>query len=459
MFFKQFYNKKLSQYSYLVGCEKTKEALLIDPLRLLEDYEKTAQEEGLKITAVTETHIHADYASGLRDAADYFEATAYISDEGDDRWQYKNMPESTVYLMEGDILTVGEEVLLQVISTPGHTPESLSFVLTDKGVKSVVPMGIFTGDFLFVADVGRPDFLEKTNPEDSRSQTAAQNMYESVQRMGDYRCFMQIWPGHGAGSPCGKAIGKVPITTLGYERRNNWSFKLKGEEEFIQELLDGQTEPPTYFSHMKKINQEGLPAFRIKNIPLAREDGFSGQIFDLRPRDEFATGFIKEAINIPYNDRFLKFMGWFVDYEEPMTVIANPDDIQSIQKDLALIGYDKVAFIVPVNQIDAYLNASYQTIEADDFLDLEGDLQVLDVRDPKEWEKGHLPGAQNSHFGLLEEAELDFDPKKAVYVHCQSGVRSAIAASVLRARGYENIFNIEGGYAALEKELENRQER
>lgn len=463
MFFKQFYNKKLSHYSYLIGCENTKEALLIDPLRLLKDYEKTSQEEGLTIIAVTETHIHADYASGLRDAADYFEATAYVSDEGDDTWKYKNMPDATVYLKDGDMLMVGEQILLKVISTPGHTPESLSFVLTDKGVKSVVPIGIFTGDFLFVSDVGRPDLLKKTSPEDLTSQAAAQDMYESIQKMGDYRCFMQIWPGHGAGSPCGKAIGSVPISTLGYERRNNWALKLKDKDKFIKELLDGQAEPPTHFAHMKKINQEGLLLpFHVRNIPLAREKDSSEQIFDLRPRQEFATGFIKEAINIPYNEKFLKFMGWFIDYDKPMTLIANPDEMESIQKDLALIGYDKVAFMIPANQVDAYLNASYEEIEAADFLDLldvKEDLQVLDVRDQTEWERGHLPEALNIHFGLLEKAEVDLDPDKPVYMHCQSGVRSAIAASVLSSRGYKDLYNIEGGYAAIEKELEKRKER
>lgn len=459
MFFKQFYNKKLSHYSYLIGCEKTSEALLIDPLRLLEDYEKTCQEEGLTITAVTETHIHADYASGLRDAADYFEATAYVSDEGDDNWKYKNMPDSTVYLKDGDILTVGEEILVQAVATPGHTPESLSFALTDKGIGSVVPMGIFTGDFLFVADIGRPDLLEKTSSQASSNQAAAKDMYDSIQKMGNYRCFMQIWPGHGAGSPCGKAIGKIPLSTLGYERRNNWAFKIKEEEAFIEELLEGQAEPPTYFAHMKKINQDGLPPFHKSHVPVADEEGFSGQIFDLRPREEFSKGFLKKAINIPYNDKFLNFMGWLIDYDEPMTVIADPDKIEQIQEDLALIGYDQLAFIVPDNQVDAYLDASYPTVEAADFLDLEEDVQVLDVRDRTEWERGHLEQAENIHFGHLEEADLDLDPDEPVYIHCQSGVRSAIAASVLIGRGYEHIYNIKGGYSALKKELENRKER
>lgn len=458
MFFKQIYNRPLSQYSYLIACEKTKEALLIDPVRLLDVYEKVAEEEGLTITGVTETHIHADYASGLRDAAAYFDAVPYVSAAGeDDKWAYQNMPDSTIYLKDGDSITVGEQIHLQVLSTPGHTPESLSFVLTDKGARSIVPMGIFTGDFLFVSDIGRPDLLEKTDPEDESSREAAADMFESVQKMGDYRCFMQIWPGHGAGSPCGKAIGKVPITTLGYERRNNRAFKLKDKKEkFIDELLEGQPEPPTYFAQMKKVNQEGLlPPFQLRNIPLAQENGFSGQIFDLRPREDFAKGFIKEAVNIPYNDRFLNFMGWFIDYEEPMAVIANPADIDAIQRYLALIGYDQLACLLPADQIDAYLNASYEWISPQEFLALEeDDLQVLDVRDETEWEEGHVPGAVNRHFGLLADEELDLNPKEPVYVYCQSGVRTGIAASVLSGLGYADIYSIEGGYNLLEKELQ-----
>src|SRR5699024_8863383 len=224
-------------------------------------------------------------------------------------------------------------VELKVIHTPGHTPESISFVLTDLGGGSTEPMGIFTGDFMFVGDIGRPDLLEEAANMKGTTEEGADAMFGSLQKMADYPDFMQVWPGHGAGSACGKSLGAVPLSTLGYERQNNWVFNYDDKEAFITELTSDQPEPPNYFAQMKKVNKEGLPEFNVREVEVAGPETLSGQVFDLRSKEIFKQGFMKGSINVPYNGKFLQFAGWYINYNEPMTVIANPEDSQSIQED------------------------------------------------------------------------------------------------------------------------------
>ncbi len=452
MFFKQFFDKKLAQTSYMVACQQTKEAIIIDPKRVVDEYEDVAEAEGFNITQVTETHIHADFASGLRDAAKRFNATAYVSDEGDETWKYEDMPEGTIFLKDGDIINVGH-VELKVLHTPGHTPESISFVLTDRGGGSNEPMGVFTGDFLFVGDIGRPDLLEETANMEGTTEEGANAMFESLKKINGYPEFMQVWPGHGAGSACGKSLGAVPLSTLGYELRNNWVFDYDDKEEFIKELTSDQPEPPSYFAQMKKVNKEGLPEFKVKEVAVGTPDELPGQLFDLRSREEFRKGFKKGAINIPYNDKFLQFAGWYIDYDQPMTAIANPEDGKTLQEDLASIGFDKLKLIVPSDQAEQYFDASYDSVSPEDFVGNYGDRNILDVRSTAEYKEGNLENAHHLHFGQLDEKEVPFDKKDRIYVHCQSGVRSAIAVSALKARGFDNVVNIEKGYAGIKEAM------
>ncbi|MFC3418680.1 rhodanese-like domain-containing protein [Salinicoccus hispanicus] len=452
MFFKQFFDKKLAQTSYMVACQKTKEAIIIDPKRVIGEYEAVANAEGFNITQVTETHIHADFASGLRDAAKRFNATAYVSDEGDDNWKYENMPEDTVYLTDGDIINVGN-VELKVIHTPGHTPESISFVLTDRGGGSDEPMGIFTGDFLFVGDIGRPDLLEEAANMEGTTEAGANAMFDSLKKMNDYPDFMQVWPGHGAGSACGKSLGAVPLSTLGYERKNNWVFEYEDKEAFIKELTSDQPEPPSYFAQMKKVNKEGLPEFKVKTVEVATPGTLPGQLFDLRSKEAFKKRFKKGAINIPYNDKFLQFAGWYVDYDRPMTVIADPEDSRTLQEDLASIGFDNLELIVPEDKADKYFDDSYENVTPEDFVENYKNNHILDVRSTSEYKEGNLDNAHHVHFGHLDDKEVPFSTDDTVYVHCQSGVRSAIAMSALKARGFDNVVNIEKGYGGIKEAM------
>ncbi|MCG1010478.1 MBL fold metallo-hydrolase [Salinicoccus sp. ID82-1] len=452
MFFKQFYDQKLSQTSYMVACQKTKEAIIIDPKRVLDEYADVAESQGFNITQATETHIHADFASGLRDANRRFDAKLYVSDEGDENWKYSNMPEETEYLKDGDVIKVGS-VELEVIHTPGHTPESVSFVLTDRGAGSVEPMGMFTGDFLFVGDIGRPDLLEEAANMEGTTEEGADAMFDSLKKLGAYPGFMQVWPGHGAGSACGKSLGAVPLSTLGYERKNNWVFKYEDKEAFIQELTSDQPEPPSYFAQMKKVNRDGLPEFKLKAVEVGTPETLPGQIFDLRSKEDFKKGFKRGAINVPYNSKFLQFAGWYIDYDAPMTVIAHPEDSKVLQEELASIGFDDLQLIVPLEEADKYYDDAYDNISPESLVQDRDTRNILDVRSTSEYKSGNLDNAHHIHFGHLDDKELPFGKEETVYVHCQSGVRSAIAMSVLKARGFENVVNIENGYIGIKKAM------
>ncbi|HLR10160.1 MAG TPA: MBL fold metallo-hydrolase [Sporosarcina sp.] len=455
MFFKQFYDEKLAQTSYMIACQRTNEALIIDPMRVLDVYEEVAKAEGFSITQATETHIHADFASGLRDVARKFGATLYVSNEGDENWKYENMPEDTVYLKDGDTIHVGH-VELKVMHTPGHTPESISFVLTDHGGGSEEPMGIFTGDFLFVGDIGRPDLLEEAAKMEGTTVDGANAMFDSIQKLQQYEDFLQVWPGHGAGSACGKSLGAVPLSTLGYERRNNWAFKMTERHAFVKELTSEQPEPPLYFAQMKKVNKTGLPLFEVKDIPVKAPAQLHGQIFDLRSKEAFRKGFVKGSINVPYNQKFLQFIGWFIQYDQPMTVIADPAISVSLQKDLASIGYDQLQIIVPEQEAAQYFNDRYESISAADFAERYAHTNyVLDVRSTAEYTAGNLAKAKQIHYGHLLETDLPFTQQdETIYVHCQSGVRSAMAMSVLKAKGYDNIVNVESGYIGIKAAMD-----
>lgn len=449
MFFKSFFDPQLAQFCYMVGCQKTGEAILIDPLRRLDDYIKAAEEEGLIITAATETHIHADYASGLRETGRRLGATLYVSDMGGEDWHYLDLPEGSVLLQNGDIISVGK-VKLEVLHTPGHTPESLSFLLTDIGGGSDIPMGIFTGDFLFVGDVGRPDLLEEAAHMQGTTEIGAKEMFRSLQKMADYPEHLQIWPGHGAGSACGKSLGAVPMTTLGYEKHNNWAFQYDEETSFAEALTEDQPEPPTYFAQMKKINKVDSGAYVPYPVFPLQQAGPNDIVIDLRAKEMYQAGHIERTLNIPLNKKFLGYAGWFLDYARQVTFIGTKDEAEKAARQLQLIGFDQVRGYLDAGQIAA--DKLTETITAAAFVALrqEKDLQILDVRAQSEWDKGHLSDAKRVLLGKLMEDPLPFNRDETLYVHCQSGVRSAVAIGALEERGFKKIVNILGGYTAIE---------
>ena len=460
MYFQRFYDTPLAQASYLIGCQATGEAVVIDANRDLAQYVDAAESQKLRITHVTETHIHADFVSGSRELAHAAGAQLLLSAEGGSGWQYAFAGSSGATLLrDGDAFKVGN-IRLEAMHTPGHTPEHLCFVVTD-GASATEPMGIVTGDFVFVGDVGRPDLLERAAKFEGTMEAAARTLYASLDKFRALPDWLQVWPGHGAGSACGKALGAVPASTVGYEKRFNWGLAAMTEGEFVQRVLDGQPEPPLYFAQMKRINKEGpalLHGFRRpERLPAARLGDLiaSGHlVVDTRPAAAFADAHVPGTLNIPLNKSFSTWAGWLLPYDRDIHLIVDDESraLDEAVRDLAMIGLDRIAGVFGHDAVSAWAqSATVEKISQTGVGELHDTLLprgvvVIDVRNQSEWDAGHLPGAHHIQLGTLEK-RLDEVPRDGVVVvHCQGGARSAIATSLLAAHGYRNAINLQGGY-------------
>jgi hydroxyacylglutathione hydrolase len=465
MYFQRFYDTKLAQASYLIGCQATGDAIVVDANRDIAQYIRAAAEQGLSITHVTETHIHADFVSGSRALAHTSGARLLLSDEGDADWKYTFAAAANAQLLhDGDRIMVGN-IALDVMHTPGHTPEHLAFVVTDTPA-AAGPMGVVTGDFVFVGDVGRPDLLEKAAHVAGTMIAGAKTLFHSLQRFKQLPDHLQIWPGHGAGSACGKALGAVPASTLGYERVANWGLTITDEAHFVEMVLAGQPEPPTYFAQMKRINKEGpaiLPVYQrpellgAAQLDTVQRDG--RLLVDTRPAAAFAAGHISGSLNIPLNASFNTWAGWLLPYDRDVVLLVDSgaeSAIDAAVKELSMIGLDRVTGYFTGDALTAWQQAggALATIPQIVVRQLEarmqrGEVDVIDVRGFTEWEHGHLPGVPNIPVGLLPAQAVRLSATgRPIVVQCQSGARSAIAASVLRAHGVTDVSNLLGGFAA-----------
>lgn len=463
MLLRYFYDEKLAHASYMVGCQKEGKAVIVDPMRNIEPYIEVAQKEKMEIVGSLETHIHADFVIGSRELADRFGATLYISDCGDEDWKYENLDGISYKLLkDGDQFTLGN-LIFEVMHTPGHTPESISFILTD-GARIDKPIGIFTGDFVFVGDIGRPDLLEKAAGMTGTADVGARQMFKSIQRFKQLPDYLQVWPAHGAGSACGKALGAVPSSTVGYEKQTNWALQIDDEEQFVKELLAGQPEPPYYFAIMKKVNKIGIEL--IKNLPelqfinqLEKIENILKEghlVIDTRPANEFSKGFIPGTINIPLNNTFTNWAGWFVEYDKPLYLLANPSDMEEILISLRSIGIDNVVGYADINEmltqssnLDSFENIT--PIEAQRLVDQEN-AHIIDVRNLTEYEEGHIKGSKHIMLGTLKN-RLNEIPNGKLIMQCRSGARSSIATSLLKAKGFNDVVNLAGGYDRWAKEM------
>ena len=458
MLLKYFYDDKLAHASYMVGCQATGEALIVDPARDIRPYLTAAAEEEMRIVGTAETHIHADYVSGSRELAARVGATLYVSDEGDADWKYQFVEGySHQLLKDGDAFMIGN-IRFEVLHTPGHTPESISFMLTDMGGGANQPMGLFSGDFVFVGSIGRPDLLEKAAGIANTSVAGARDMYRSVQRFKTLPDYLQVWPAHGAGSACGKGLGAIPSTTVGYEKLFNTALSYEDEETFVRMLLDGQPEPPKYFAVMKRVNKEGptvlgerTPTPRLALAELATLLADGETVVDTRSEEAFAAAHVPGTINIPV-DKLAAWAGWLVDYERPVYVISGEQSIAEVARVLAEIGIDAVSGYFDATDVAAAgLNAGSYAVQAPAALRdgiLSGALRLIDVRAATEFAEGHLPNAEHLMLGYLQDRAEDIADDRPVVLQCRTGSRSAIAASVLKARGVEDVINMEGGIQA-----------
>jgi hydroxyacylglutathione hydrolase len=465
MLLKRFFETKLAQTSYLIGCHATGEAIVIDPNRDVDQYIKAAAADGVKITHVTETHIHADFVSGSRELAAKTGAKLFLSDEGDANWKYTFAREAGATLVkDGDRIKVGN-VLIDVIHTPGHTPEHICFLVTDSAGASE-PIGLVSGDFIFVGDVGRPDLLEKAANIKGTMEVGARQLHASLQKVASLPDWLQIWPGHGAGSSCGKGISAIPHSTLGYERRFNWAFQVKTEPDFVAAVLAGQPEPPKYFAEMKRVNKEGPGILHgFKRPELLQADALEARlrakalVVDTRKAAAYAAGHVPGTISIPLNASFTTWAGWLVPYDQDFYLIV--DDAPAIDtaaRDLAMIGLDRIAGYFEASVIDAWAAGErpLNTLPQVTVQDLRESLAhnavtVLDVRNQNEWNAGHIDGAQHITLGYLADHLAEIPRDKPIVLHCEGGGRSAIGASVLKAHGIDNVINLTGGMSAWRK--------
>lgn len=457
MFFKQIVEEKLSQYAYLLGCQRTGQALLVDPQRDIDRYIRIARSEGLRIAAVAETHIHADFLSGCREFVEQHDCRAYLSGEGGKGWEYEwaNRERVTV-LRDGDRFSVGR-VGLRAVHTPGHTPEHMSFLVTDEGSGASGPMGMLSGDFVFVGDLGRPDLLESAVGQAGAMEPAARRLYASAQGVFELPEYLQIWPGHGAGSACGKALGALPDTTVGYETRNSPALAAvrRGEDAFVEYILDGQPEPPRYFSRMKEDNRRGPPLLgglpsprRMEAAELLRETAPARTegtvVADMRTdRLAFYANHVPGSIYAPLNKAFPTVLGSYVEPNQPIVLLCQRGEVEEAVRNLVRIGLDRVIGWAPPETLSAFEAAggklaSTPVIGFPEVRRRQGspEFQVVDVRSAAEHATGRVEGATNVAHTRLAARIDELSREKHLLVHCLSGARAAAAASFLEREGF-----------------------
>lgn len=473
MLLRQFFDPKLAQYAYLVGCQRTGEALVIDPERDIDRYVEVAEAEGLTITAVAETHIHADFLSGAREFAERFGTRVFLSGEGGEEWgsawargtNAAGEPYDAHFLHHGDRFLIGG-IELHAIHTPGHTPEHLSYAVVDRGGGASTPIGVATGDFVFVGDLGRPDLLEQAAGMHGVQEPSARQLFHSLPRFEELEDHVQVWPAHGAGSTCGKALGAVPQSTVGYEKRYNASLSAaqEGEDAFVHAILAGQPEPQTYFARMKHQNNHGVPL--LGSLPSPRRLGIAelGEavregrqlVIDTRlDRAAFMGRHLPGSLYAPLNKAFNTAVGSLVeDATTPILLVVGEDELDEAVRDLVRIGYDRVEAFATPETLTRYFDrggesAAIERISFARIPEFSGrdDVTIVDVRFANEFETGHLPGAVNASYTRLPALADERIPEgRTLLVHCSAGGRSGPAASWLARRGHTVIY-VDGAIA------------
>lgn len=464
MILKRFYDDNLAQASYLIACEKTKKAVVVDPTIDTGIYTDAAAEQKLTITHVLETHVHADFLSGGAALAAETGAELCLSAEGDPKWGYDfGSTKSARKLHDGDEISIGT-VRIRALHTPGHTPEHLTFLLSDSS-RGDSAVGALTGDFIFVGDVGRPDLLEKAVGAEGTMRESAATLYRSLRKfVTSQPDHLQIWPGHGAGSACGKSLGSMPSSTLGYEKLFNWALADRSEDDFIRQVLKDQPPPPRYFAEMKKRNRLAVsppkpadPAeLPADSLAVALRGGAT--VLDTRPATSYGAGHIPGTINIPFNKSFLNWSGSLIDHNQDLLVIAkDAAESRKIARELGKIGLTKIRGWTKESATGAWEKSGgkLERISQLGVRELHDDSAkptIVDVRAPYEWSEGHIPGAIHIPLAQLPEKAAELAAAgNPIAVHCAGGGRSSIAASILKARGVSSVANVTEGFSGWEK--------
>lgn len=448
----QLYTGCLSEAAYYI--ESNGEAAIIDPLREVEPYLQKAKENNVPIKYIFETHFHADFVSGHVDLAQRSGATIVYGPKAETAYQ-------THVAADGEIFKLGD-ITIEVLHTPGHTPESTTYLLRDEGGK---PYCIFTGDTLFIGDVGRPDLAVKG---DLSKEDLAGLLYDSLrQKIMPLPDDVLVYPAHGAGSACGKNMSKETFSTLGEQKQSNYALQNLSKEEFIAEVTEGIMPPPQYFpknallnkqgySSIEEVYQKGMIGLEVDALNNLEKNTI---VLDVRHHDEFREGHIPGSLNIPLDGSFAVWVGTLIeDLNTPLFIISPIGREHETITRLARVGYDNTigylkggieAWESSGNSIEKVSSINVQELaEKVDVVD------ILDVRKPSEFEAEHVEGATNFPLDFIYQNLSNLDKEKTYHLHCKSGYRSMIASAILRREGFSNIIDIKGGFdAILESEI------
>ncbi len=452
----QIYTGCLAQGAYYIASNG--EAAIIDPLREVGPYLKRAEKDGVKIRYVLETHFHADFVSGHLDLARQTGAAIVYGPTA--------RPGFEAHVAEdGEIFKIGD-VSVKILHTPGHTMESTCFLLSDENGKEVA---IFTGDTLFIGDVGRPDLAQKVVPDLTRDKLAGY-LYDSLRnKIMPLADDIIVYPAHGAGSACGKNMSKETTDTLGRQKATNYALQPMSKEEFIVKVTEGLTPPPAYFPENVRMNihgyesmdqvlDRGLQAMSPGEFEEAANQ-VSALILDTRSAEKFAEGFIPNSINIGVDGNFAPWVGALIpDVKQPLLLVTDPGREEEVVTRLARVGYDHTigylgggfdAWKKEGREVDTIASVTVEELAG--HLGSDEEIAILDVRKNSEYDSEHVIGAENVPLDYINEEIGKVDKDKTYYVHCAGGYRSMIFASILKARGYDNLIDVKGGFKAIKE--------
>lgn len=450
MIFTQHYLSCLSQASYLIGDESTGRAVVVDPRRDIDIYLEEATENGLRIERVIETHIHADFLSGHLELAKATGAVISFGDKADVEF-------SIDPLTDGQRISLGE-VTFEVLSTPGHTPESISVVVYEHP-DDEVPYGVLTGDTLFVGDVGRPDLCASSGiSADELAASLYRSLHDKLLKLPDAT---RVFPAHGAGSSCGKQLSSETSSTIGEQRETNYALKKPDLEQFVAAVTEGQSVQPPYFEYASNRNTEAHPLLNDDSPQLLDVEDVLNRstegaiLLDTRDPSDYASGHLRDAVNVSLNGRFAEWAGNVLSPDRDIVLVGDPVLARESKIRLSRVGFDRV--VGQLRDLAEVVTHWQDRVEAASRLsvhqlaglrDVEPHLQIVDVRGPGEVEEGAIPGAHKIPLPALTDSLSKLDKAAPVVIYCASGTRSMIAASVLRASGFNDVSDLLGGYGA-----------
>jgi hydroxyacylglutathione hydrolase len=443
MYIEQLYTNCLAEAAYYIESEG--EAAIIDPLRETEPYIELAARRGAKIKYVFETHFHADFVSGHLDLSRIVNAPIIYGPQADTSYKAYNAT-------DGEVFQLGK-VSIKALHTPGHTPESTCYLLLDENKK---PHAVFTGDTLFVGDVGRPDLLDGKMSKEELASMLYDSLNAKIKTLPDD---VIVYPAHGPGSACGKNIGKETQSTIGQQKKFNYALKEMSREEFIDKVTEGILPPPQYFLEDARINKQGYEpieeVIRDNQKPLSAEQ-VKGAIkngavlLDTRTADDFEKGFVPGSINIGLNGQFAVWVGTLIDITREIVLVTEPGkEYESVLR-LARVGYEKVIGYLK-GGVAAWPDQleTVNSITAEELKDHLNSTSIIDVRKPGEWNAGHLKEASFVPLADFPSNLNDLDKNQSYIVHCGGGYRSMTAISIMKKHGFKNLINVYGGFGAM----------